>query len=119
MIVWTVSLVTNVKQILMIALESFVTMVEHVKMGSTLFPITVQLDSLELTVKQILMVVMESSAITLRPAKMGQILSPVTAKKDSLGNNVKLILMTVKMESKFIPVFAQVVLKRFNVSAHY
>ena len=58
------SLVKDVKQKLMIVLESFVTMVELVKMESTLSPVTVQMDSLEPTVKQVLRIVLLESSVS-------------------------------------------------------
>ena len=86
------------KQILMIAMESFARTMEHTKMGSILSPVTAEMDSLEPDVKQISMIAMESFARTMELAKMGSIFSPVTAEMDSLEPDVKQILRIVSLE---------------------
>ena len=57
------SLEIDVKQILMIVLESFVKTMESAKMGSIPFLVSVRMDSLESDVKQILKIVSPESSV--------------------------------------------------------
>ena len=55
---------------------------EHVRMGSTLFVVTVLMASVEIDVKKILMTVMVLSARTMEPARMELMVIPADVQVD-------------------------------------
>ena len=84
------SLVVDVKQMLMIVLESSVRMEEPAKMQSMLSHVIVQMALLETDVKQMLMIVQESFVTIVEPVLMESVTAPAYVHVTSVEWIVKL-----------------------------